>query len=123
MRIYRFDPEVGKEDDQFGSLKAIIARVVQMDDEAKINAIYLQPNKSMSHQQAMTQQLFLIVKGNGWVRSKSDKILAITEGQAMLWEKDEWHESGTENGMTAVIIETVNIQPAELMPLLQEDEL
>jgi mannose-6-phosphate isomerase-like protein (cupin superfamily) len=123
MRIYRFDPEVGKEDDQFGSLKAIIARVVQMDDEAKINAIYLQPNKSMSHQQAMTQQLFLIVKGNGWVRSESDKILAITEGQAMLWEKDEWHESGTENGMTAVIIETVNIQPVELMPLLQEDEL
>lgn len=123
MRIYRFDPEVGKENGQFGSLKAIIARVVQMDDEAKINAIYLQPNKSISHQQAMTQQLFLIVKGNGWVRSESDKILAITEGQAILWEKDEWHESGTENGMTAVIIETVNIQPVELMPLLQEDEL
>ncbi|MGB7876713.1 MAG: hypothetical protein WBL25_20205 [Anaerolineales bacterium] len=123
MKIFRFEPEAGKEDDQFGSLKAIIARVVQMDDEAKINAIYLQPNKSMSHQQAMTQQLFLLVKGNGWVRSESDKILAITEGQAMLWEKDEWHESGTENGMTAVIIETVNIQPAELMPLLQEDEL
>jgi hypothetical protein len=37
-------------------------------------------------------------------------------GQAAFWKKEEWHESGTETGMVAVIIEGVNFDPAKLMP-------
>ena len=123
MKIFRFDPEVGKEIEQFGSVKAIISKVLHLDAKAEINAIYLHPNGKIGRHQAATQQLFLLVDGDGWVRGESDGEQAVREGQAILWEKDEWHESGTERGMTAVIIEGENVDPVELMPLLQEDEL
>jgi quercetin dioxygenase-like cupin family protein len=121
MKIFRFDPEAGKEDEQFGSVKAVISKVLQLDDRAEINAVYFRPHESISHQQTVTQRLFLLVKGHGWMKSEGGKF-TVTEGQAILWDKDEWHETGTEIGMTAVIIEAEYIDSIELIPLLQEDE-
>ena len=122
MKIYRFDPEVGNEIEQFGSVKAVISKVVYLDDEAVINCVYVRPNGKIGNHQAATQQLFLLVEGHAWVSSESGEKLTIQEGHAVFWEKGEWHESGSETGMTAVIIEGTKIQPAELMPPLQEDE-
>jgi quercetin dioxygenase-like cupin family protein len=122
MKLFRFDPQAGKEDEQFGSVKAVISKVLQLDDKAEINAVYIRPNESISHQQTVTQQLLLLVEGQGWVKSGPDEKLVIQAGQALFWERDEGHEIGTETGATAVIIETVNINPAELMPILQENE-
>lgn len=122
MRIYRFDTEVGKEIDRFGSVKAVILKVVNLNDEAIVNCVYIRPNGKIGYHQAISQQLFLLVEGEGWVRSESQKELVVREGHAVLWEKDKWHESGNEKGMTAVIIESADIQPAELMPLLKENE-
>ena len=122
MKIFRFDLESGQGEGQFGSVKAIIARAVQLDNEAKVNAVYLHPDRNIIEPQALTQQLFLIVEGDGWVKGESDNELAIRQGQALFWEIAEPHELGTETGITAVIIECVNVDSAELMPLLQEYE-
>lgn len=122
MKIYRFELEVGKEDEQFGSVKAIIARVLQLDDRAEINAVYIHPSEHLSIQQVMTQQLFLFVDGAGWVKSKSGEKKTVSQGQAVFWGESELPESGSESGMTAVIIGNINIDPAKLMPLLQEDK-
>jgi quercetin dioxygenase-like cupin family protein len=122
MKIYRFDPEVGKKIEQFGSVKAIISRIVHLEDDAVVNCVYIRPHGKIGGHQAVTQQMFLLVEGKGWVRSEFGGKLTIREGQAIFWEKGEWHESGTETGMTAVIIEGINVDPAELMPPLQEDE-
>ena len=123
MKIFRFDPEVGKEIEQFGSVKAIISKVVHLDDEAVVNCVYIRPNGKLGYHQAASQQLFLLVEGQGWIRGETEEKLAVHEGQAIYWEQGEWHETGSENGMTAVIIEGINIDAAELMPHLQEDEL
>lgn len=122
MKIFRFDLESGQGEGQFGSVKAIIARTVQLDNEAKVNAVYLHPDRNIIEPQALTQQLFLIVEGDGWVKGNSDEKLFVRQGQAIFWEIDESHESGTETGMTAVIIECVDVDSADLMPLLQEYE-
>jgi quercetin dioxygenase-like cupin family protein len=123
MKIYRFDAGVGREIDQFGSVKAIISKIVHLDDEAVINGVYIRPNGKIGYHQAVAPQLFLLVEGEGWVRAESDEKRAIKAGQAIFWERDEWHESGTETGMTAVIIEGIKIDPAKLMPPVQEDNL
>jgi hypothetical protein len=122
MKIFRFDPEVGQQIEKFGSVKAIISKVVHLEAEAVVNCVYVHPNGKIGPHQAVTQQLFLLVEGEGWVRGETEENYAIQQGPAVFWEKDEWHESGSENGMTAVIIEGMNIDPAELMPHLQEDE-
>ena len=122
MKIFRFDPESGKEIEQFGSVKAIISKILHLEDEAEISSVYIRPNGNIGYHQAVTQQLFLLVEGQGWVRSESDERVIVKGGQAVFWEKGEWHESGSETGMTAVIIEGASIDPAKLMPPLQEDE-
>ena len=122
MKIFRFDPEVGQEIEQFGSVKAIIAKILHLENEAAISGVYIRPNGKLGHHQAATSQLFLLVQGDGWVRGETEEKVIVHEGQAIFWEQGEWHESGSENGMTAVIIEGIHIDPAELMPPLQEDE-
>lgn len=122
MEIYRFDPDAGSAIEQFGSVKAVIARILHLEDEAVISSIYLQPGGKIGYHQAASPQLFLLVQGEGWIRSTGEEKLAVREGQAIFWDQGEWHESGSENGMIAVIIEGVRFDPAKLMPLLKRDE-
>jgi quercetin dioxygenase-like cupin family protein len=122
MKIFRFDPEVGKEIEQFGSGKAIISRIVHLSDEAVINCAFIRPHGKLGYHQAAVPQLFLLVQGEGWIRGETDEKLAVREGQAIFWERGEWHETGTETGMTAVIIESIHMEPAKLMPLVQGEE-
>lgn len=123
MKIYYFDPKLGKEDGPFGNVKAIIARVLQLDNRAEINAVYIHPGEQLSVQQVMSQQMFLLVDGEGWVKNESGEKKTVTQGQAIFWGESELPESGTESGMTAVIIGNINIDPVKLRPLLQEDKV
>ena len=118
MKIFRFDPEVGKGIDHFNSSGLIISRVVQLFDEAVVSCAYLRAGGIIGYHQATIPQLFLVVHGEGWARAENSDRTSIKAGQAAYWEKGEWHESGTETGMTVMIIEGVNFDPAKLMPLV-----
>jgi quercetin dioxygenase-like cupin family protein len=122
MNIFRFDPDAGREIEQFGSVGTILARIVHLEDEAVVHCVYIQAHGKLGYHQAAAPQLFLLVAGEGWVRDASDQKISVKAGQAVFWEKDEWHESGTETGLTAVIIEAVKMYPAEFMSPVQRDE-
>jgi quercetin dioxygenase-like cupin family protein len=116
MKIFRFDPEVGKSIDRFNSSGLIISRVVELFDEAVVSCAYLSTDGVIGYHQATIPQLFLVVHGEGWVRAENADKTSIKAGQAAYWEKGEWHESGTETGMIAVIIEGKQLNPAKSMP-------
>lgn len=118
MKIYRFDAEVGKSIDHYNSSGIVISKIVRSLEEAVVNCVYLEAKGMIGYHQAAVPQLFLVVQGEGWVRGEETDRTAIKAGQAAYWEKDEWHESDTETGMTAIIIEGVNFEPASLMPQL-----
>ena len=115
MKLFRFDPEVGKDIDRYESSGFIISKVVHLFGEAVVNCAYL--NRGViGYHQATLPQLFLVVQGQGWVRGEDSERIPIRAGQAAYWQKDEWHESGTETGMTVMIMEGTNFNPAKLMP-------
>ena len=116
MKIFRFDPEVGKSIDAYNSSGFVISRIAHLFDEAVLNCAYLEANGVIGYHQAVIPQLFLVVQGEGWVRGESPERTSIQAGQAAYWEKGEWHESGTEMGMMAIIIEGVNIDFSQLVP-------
>lgn len=118
MKIFRFDPEVGKGINHFNSSGFILSRVVKLFDEAVASCAYLSTGGVIGYHQATLPQLFLVVRGEGWVRAETSDKTSIKAGQAAFWEKGEWHESGTETGMTVIIIEGINFDPAKLMPLV-----
>jgi quercetin dioxygenase-like cupin family protein len=116
MKLFRFDPEVGTSIHRYNSSGFTISNVMHLPDDAVIRCAYLDPSGIIGDHQATVPQLFLVVQGEGWVRGKTSDQTRIKAGQAAYWEKDEWHESGTETGMTAMIIEGLNINPAEELP-------
>lgn len=109
MKLLRFDLEAGRVIDRYNSSGFTIAKIAHLLDEAVINCAYLTANGVIGYHQATIPQLFLVVQGEGWVRGESPERTSIKAGQAAYWEKGEWHESGTEVGMTAIIIEAMKI--------------
>ncbi len=105
MKIIDVSPEMGKAIERFGSRNAMITSVGRTNGETDIHYLYLGADGVLGYHQAVGNQLFLVVAGEGWVRGETTERVRITAGHAAFWEKGEWHESGTESGMTVVVIE------------------
>lgn len=114
MKLYRFDAVVGETIDLFGSSGFILSKIVRLFEGAIVNCAHLAPQGVIGIHQTTTDQLFLVVQGKGWVRGAEPARTAITAGLAAYWVKDEWHESGTDTGMTAILIEGANFDLSRL---------
>ena len=51
-------------------------------------------------------QLFCVADGEGWVSGEDGERHAIAAGQAVLWAPGEIHESGSDHGMTVVMVQS-----------------
>jgi quercetin dioxygenase-like cupin family protein len=51
---------------------------------------------------AAAQQLFVVVRGSGWVAGGDGRREPITTGEAVLWDAGEDHQSGTDEGLAAL---------------------
>lgn len=116
MKIYRFDADVGQSIVNFGS-KFILSKVVRFNAEAKVSCFYLSPSGLVGYHRAIMPQLFLVVGGSGWVRDETSGKIPISVGRAAFWDKDEWHEAGSNTGLLAIVIECELPDPAEFMPV------
>ena len=115
MRRFRFDETVGHAITQFGSQMVSITGIQRTSGPTQIAAMRIGPGGVVGYHQATTPQLFLIVAGEGWVTSENHVRQPISEGYAVFWETDEWHESGSDTGMTAIVIEGDGLRPDQVM--------
>ena len=104
MKIYNFSRSAGKEITKFGS-QFMMSRITQTESSVHIGAMYLDKEGLIGFHQAVTPQLLLIVSGEGLVRGEDNELMKVKEGDAVFWNKDEWHETTTEKGLTAIAIE------------------
>lgn len=116
MKIYRFDAEAGRTIEMHGSLNFILSPIVRTAEPAQVSCFHLGPKGVVGYHQATIPQLLAVVQGEGWVRGQDSERRPITAGQAAYWVGGEWHESGTETGMTAVVVESASLKPAQFMP-------
>ncbi|RLQ89828.1 cupin [Planomicrobium sp. Y74] len=114
MEIYKFDKSSGKKISKFGS-DFIMSRVIQTDKAANIGYIYLEEGGIVGYHQAVVPQLLLIVTGEGSVRGENDEYFTVVPGDAVFWVKGEWHETKSENGLTAIVIESEELEPSSFM--------
>jgi quercetin dioxygenase-like cupin family protein len=89
-----------------GSLNARVRRVAP---EAHVVVIEIAPGGLVARHPAVVAQLFVVVRGSGWVSGADGERQAIRSGEAVLWEAGEEHESGSDDGMTALVIEAESI--------------
>jgi quercetin dioxygenase-like cupin family protein len=115
VKIFRFDKEVGVPISAFGSQNAVISRILRSTGGIQFGCFHLGPNGVIGHHQATCPQLFLVIQGEGWVRSGDGEKVTIHAGQAAFWETGEWHESGTDSGMSAIVLESEDLHPETFM--------
>jgi quercetin dioxygenase-like cupin family protein len=55
--------------------------------------------------EATIRQLFCVVAGSGWVTGADRARVPIAAFEAVFWEAGEWHEAGSDEGLSAVVLE------------------
>ncbi|MUV37648.1 hypothetical protein JNUCC1_01454 [Lentibacillus sp. JNUCC-1] len=116
MQIYTFSQSNGRRVTQFDS-NFIMSHIVQTDQPAQVCCMYLEKNSVIGYHQAVVPQLLLIVTGEGFVRSGEESFVPVQAGEAVFWGEDEWHETKTDQGLTAIVIESDGLDPGAMMSL------
>ncbi|MGM2769990.1 cupin [Bacillus sp. PGP15] len=115
MEIYQFKKEGGKKITKFNS-DFIMARIISTQKAAHIGCMHLEENGIIGYHQAVIPQLLLIVNGEGFVRGENEEFIKVQSGDAVFWEKNEWHETKTDIGLIAIVIESEELNPSSFMP-------
>ncbi|SHG64455.1 cupin domain-containing protein [Ornithinibacillus halophilus] len=116
MKIFNFSKEHGKQITKFNS-DFVMSRIIQTEKPAHIGSMYLEENGIIGFHQAVVPQLLLIVNGEGFVRGNEEEYIKVQSGDAIFWEKGEWHETKTDTGLIAIVIESETLKPSTFMPL------
>ena len=116
MKFYQFSKVHGKNISQFNS-KFIMSRIINTDASASIGCMYLEENGIIGYHQAVIPQLLLILDGEGYVRNEQEQYFKVQTGDAIFLKKDEWHETKSDKGLTAIVIESEQLNPATFMAL------
>ncbi|MCZ8537081.1 cupin domain-containing protein [Paenisporosarcina quisquiliarum] len=119
MEFYTFNKESGKQISKFNS-DFIMSRIIQTDKATNIGCMHLDKNGIVGYHQAVVPQLLLILSGEGTVRNDQEEYIKVQAGEAVFWEKDEWHETKTTEGLTAIVIESFELNPSLFMPVQKE---
>jgi quercetin dioxygenase-like cupin family protein len=88
--------------DRFGSVGFVHSRLAR--GEIQVSLAELGPGGRIGGHPAVSRQLFVVLRGRGWVRTESENA-ELAAGEAALWETGEWHESGTDEGMSVLVVE------------------
>jgi uncharacterized cupin superfamily protein len=70
----------------------------------------LAPNGRIVRHPATVPQILAVLEGAGHVSGADGEFQPITVGEAVFWRAGEEHETKTENGMTALILEADGLQ-------------
>lgn len=104
VKVYTFHQKDGIPITAFDS-SATMTRILQTDYSTQISCLYLDEHGVLGFHQAKTAQMMLIVQGKGKVTNDQKYYLDVQQGDVVLWEKDEWHETQSTQELTAIVIE------------------
>jgi len=114
MKLFRFDSEVGQQITMYNS-DFIMSRIAMTEIPARIGCMFLGKDGVVGYHEATVPQLFLVVSGEGWVLGKEGEKRRIVQGEAAFWEHGEGHETTTETGLTAIVIESEELEPTRFL--------
>jgi quercetin dioxygenase-like cupin family protein len=112
-RTFRFDAELGRRITQYGS-DFVMSRLFHSAD-IHVGCMRLGPGGRIGMHRASTPQLLAVVEGQGWTRGEDGEKTPISAGGAIFWEQGEMHETGTDSGMMAIVIEAAALRDGEHM--------
>jgi len=95
----------------FGSRSAAASPLTLPDGDAHVVCLRIGAGGVLGRHPASVDQIFVVVEGEGWVRDPDGERVPVTAGKAVYWEAGEEHESGSDTGMTAIVVEAERLIP------------
>lgn len=127
MRIFAFEASSGRPltswNDEKGvshrvdpkTSKTVISPIFMSDAASRFACFHIAAGGFIPKHPATGPQLFVVVEGTGWVSGNDGERIPIKSGQAAFWEPEESHESGTDTGMKAIVVECSSFDPGLFM--------
>jgi hypothetical protein len=91
--------------EEFSSEGASSVPLASGRGEAHLYAVHFDPGGSIG------RQLFIVVSGAGWAEGDDGVRVDLAEGQAACFARGEMHAKGSEQGMTALMVQVDDLQP------------
>jgi quercetin dioxygenase-like cupin family protein len=76
---------------------------------AHVVVIEVEPGGVVARHPAGGFQLFAVMSGSGWVSGGDGGREPIASGEAVVWDPGEEHGSGSDEGMTVLVVEAESI--------------
>jgi quercetin dioxygenase-like cupin family protein len=108
VNLVSFDPS--RPITHFDSSGATIGGVARCSGSTRISILRLEAGGVIGLHEARAAQLFVVVEGEGKVRSGDGEPQPIASGQAAFWEPGELHETTTAAGLTAIVVEADSVE-------------
>ena len=103
---HRVDPKTSK---------VVISPVFASDVGTRFACFHIAAGGFIPRHPATGPQLFAVVEGIGWVSGDDGRRIPVKPGIAAFWGAGESHESGTDEGMKAIVVESDSFDPARFM--------
>jgi quercetin dioxygenase-like cupin family protein len=110
VEVLGFPRESAVSIDRFESQRAAVNHLARVQGAGSVVVIRLEAGGVVGRHPAVKTQLFVVVAGDGFVSGEDGADVPIGQGEAALWRAGEVHESRTDSGMTAVVIEIEDVQ-------------
>ena len=109
MKIITMNKIEGKTITQYDS-NLIMRKILMTDKPAHVVIMQLDEGGIVGYHEATVPHILLVIEGEGWVRTGTDPKVRIAVGDAVIWEKGEGHETSSEKGLTAIVIESEGVE-------------
>ena len=111
MRVRRAEEMATRPITAFESQGASVTHIAQ-EDNVSVVRIELQAGGRLGMHPAACSQLFIVVEGEGTVLSDTAAPREVAAGTSIWWQEGELHETRSETGLIAIVVEAESLDPA-----------
>lgn len=102
------------EEDRFGThdVRLWQAAIVDGAEQTRVHVARYEKDSLLGRHPTKIWQLFMVVERSGWMSGGDEVRFPISTGQTVLWHPGEEHDSGSEMGMSVLILaSTTDLRP------------
>jgi len=96
--------EIAQEISNYNSISAFYSKLMKTESPTIIGLINIEKGGIVGYHKVPVPQLFLVVEGEDGNR------VMVKKGVGVFWNKGEGHISGSETGLTALVLQTDELE-------------
>lgn len=115
MQLLKFN-NIGQRIGNYHSISAFYSKVIKTEEQTNIGFIEIKEGGIVGYHEAPVPQLFIVIQGEGWIEGEDKGRIALKCGEGVFWGKGEGHTSGSETGLTALVLQSEKLEiPTNLL--------